>query len=90
MAKIISKEDFKNYMVSIHPISESDFERLVEDFNSYYDTDVKEYIRSRHFHLKKQGMANEDIYRKLEVEIENRRFKSPVFSTRQIRRIIYG
>ncbi len=90
MEKIISKEEFKDHVLSISPISEGQFEKLLEEINNYYDIGVKEYIQTRHLELKKLGMKNEEIYRTLLDEIGQRRFASPELSLRQVRRIIYG
>ena len=88
--KIIEKEEFKDYITSNYSLTEDDFERLLEDFNYYYNLDIKSFIRTRHMLLKSDGYKNPEIYQMLSEEIKSRRFCGERISERQIRRIIYG
>ncbi len=90
MKKIISKSDFKEHLASAHRIPERDFDRIMEEVNSYYDISVNEYIQTRHQQLKSDGSKNEEIYQQILREIEERRFTAPRLTVRQVRRIIYG
>ena len=83
-------DDFKNHIVSSFNISESDFDMLLEEFNNYYRDTQEEFIRHRHFQLKKMGYKNDAIYRRILDEIKARRFSAGTMTERQIRRIIYG
>lgn len=64
--------------------------RLLDEINSFYELEPKDYIQLRHQQLKKEGLANDEIFAKLQTELEERRFKAEALSLRQIRRIIYG
>lgn len=64
--------------------------RLLDEINSYYELEMKEFVQLRHLQLKNEGWQNADIFEQLQHEIENRRFKAGEVSLRQIRRIIYG
>lgn len=68
----------------------SQAERIIEEVLIAYGDTVEEWVRSRHIRLRSRGMRNEDIYRRLEEELPNRRFSSDPLSLRQIRRLIYG
>ena len=74
-------------MYEIHP---DQIDRLMEDFAHFFDMEIKDFIRLRHQELQHSGMQNSEIYSELAREIEERRFKAPELSERQIRRIIYG
>ena len=81
---------FKYYIVSSFNISDSDFDRLIEEINNYYIETPEEFIRHRHFQLRRDGLKNEIIYKRILEEIKTRRFSAGNLSERQIRRIIYG
>ena len=81
---------FKVHIISSFNINEKDFDRLFEEFLSYFGETAEQFIMKRHLQLRDKGMKNEDIYLKLLDEIKFIRFKSPELSPRQIRRIIYG
>ena len=90
MAKIILDEQFKNYLLSAYPIDESLLNHLVEDLGDYFSKDPKEFISQRHQQLHLEGMKNEQIYKVIQKELQERRFSGPMLTTRQIRRAIYG
>ena len=50
----------------------------------------EEYVRRRHDELRRVGVRNEEIFRRMNLELARGRFASPVFSPRQLQRIIYG
>ena len=87
---IIEKSEFKTYITATYALNENDFDRLLEDFNYYYTLELKEFIRTRHLELKTSGLKNSQIYKQLENEVQERRFKNEALSERQIRRVIYG
>ncbi len=65
-------------------------ERVIEDVLLAYTDTVEEWVRSRHIHLQRLGMRNEEIYRTIALELPVRRFAAEPLSLRQIRRLIYG
>lgn len=71
-------------------MGDRELSRLLDEINSYYELEIKEFIQLRHLQLKNEGWQNADIFHQLQVEIEDRRFKAGEISLRQIRRIIYG
>jgi hypothetical protein len=74
----------------VYGLDASMAERLTEEFLIYFNLTVEEWVRSRHYHLQRQGYKNEDIYNIIATELDTRRFTSEPLSTRQIRRLIYG
>ena len=52
--------------------------------------DVDAYIAMRHGQLRKEGVANAEIYERIAAELPHLRFKVTALSARQIRRRIYG
>ncbi|MCA1950732.1 MAG: hypothetical protein LDL24_09180 [Treponema sp.] len=81
---------FIERLIHGYGIEASQAERLLEEFLIYYNQTVEEWVRSRHYHLQRQGYKNEDIYNIIAVELNTRRFVSEPLSIRQIRRLIYG
>ena len=62
MKPMIEEVDFRQYMLSTYSISERELDHIIEDINSYYDLEVKEFVRMKHFGLKNSGLNNETIY----------------------------
>ncbi|WP_304223758.1 hypothetical protein [Gracilinema caldarium] len=83
-------QPFIERLIHRYGIEESQAERILEEFLIYYNQTVEEWVRSRHYHLQRQGYKNEDIYNIIAVELNSRRFVSEPLSIRQIRRLIYG
>lgn len=81
---------FIERLIHGYGIDTSQAERLLEEFLIYYNQTVEEWVRSRHYHLQRQGYKNEDIYNIIATELNTRRFVSEPLSIRQIRRLIYG
>ncbi|AEJ19788.1 hypothetical protein [Gracilinema caldarium] len=74
----------------VYGIDPSMAARLMEEFVIYCNQTVEEWVRSRHYHLQRQGYKNEVIYDIIALELKDRRFASEPLSIRQIRRLIYG
>jgi hypothetical protein len=71
-------------------ISEPVIQQIWEDLLTYHQQTPEEYIRHRHLELQDQGLKNDQIYRLLRKELNQRLFPGPELSIRQVRRIIYG
>ena len=82
--------NLSQHLLDTFDLDKEELHRLFDDILSYFDSTIEEYIQIRHLDLKALGLKNEEIYRKLQQEIERMRFKAPKLSLRQIRRIIYG
>lgn len=79
-----------SHLVASYGVEPSLAERIVESVLISYGTTQEEWIRSRHIRLQRQGLKNEDIYKKIAEELPSRRFSAVPLSVRQIRRMIYG
>ncbi len=83
-------DEFRRHITSNYGIAESDFERLHEEFLSYFGRTLEEYVLQRHAELQMAGKKNPEIYRLIKEEATARRFGVTGLSERMIRRIIYG
>ncbi|MBB6481898.1 hypothetical protein [Spirochaeta isovalerica] len=90
MAKMELEESFRQYLLSSYPIDESLLSHLLDDLGEYFLKAPQEFIVQRHRQLQKRGLRNEEIYRKIQRELQSRPFAGPQMSLRQIRRVIYG
>ncbi len=90
MNKLITNQEFKQYIVDSFSINERDFDRLLDEIHAFYELEVNDFIQQRHFQLKKEGLQNNEIYDRINDELDQRRFKATKLSIRQIRRAIYG
>ena len=90
MKRLIPFSDFKQFLLDSFSLENRELSRLLDEINSYYELEIKEFIQLRHLQLKNEGWQNADIFNQLQTEIEDRRFKAGEISLRQIRRIIYG
>jgi len=64
--------------------------RLVDEVIAQLSETVEDYVRRRHRELQGAGLANAEIYARLARELPGRRFRVPVPSERQLRRMVYG
>jgi len=64
--------------------------RVVGEMLAFYNESMKDFVQRRHSELRASGIANADIYRRIQQELGTRRFVSDALSERQIRRIVYG
>jgi hypothetical protein len=82
--------ELKHHIVETYGITDSDFDRIHEEFLAFYGQTLEEYVRRRHLELQKAGKKNDEIYREIGAEAARRRFTVRDLSTRKIRRLIYG
>jgi hypothetical protein len=64
--------------------------RVVAEINEYQGEPVDGFVRRRHRELQREGLGNEAIWPRISSELTQRRFRSPVLSERQLRRLVYG
>jgi hypothetical protein len=83
-------DDLVAYVARSSGLDPSQARRIVDDVLSYLGESPQDFVRRRHAALLKLGWKNESIYGRIEGELAERRFPSPPYSIRQIRRIIYG
>jgi SH3-like domain-containing protein len=81
--------DLTRHVARSTGLDESTAARVVADVAAYFDQTVEEYVRARHEELKGK-LKNDEIWPQLAAEFSQHRFKAPVLSERQLRRIVYG
>ena len=64
--------------------------KVVDETIAFFAEPVTDFVARRHREMRRQGLRNEQIYRRLRDEVCARRFASPELTERQIRRLIYG
>ena len=65
--------------------------RAVDEVIAYFSESPDDYVRRRHLEIKQeQGLANPEIFKRIEAELSQLVFAAPPLTQRQIRRIIYG
>jgi hypothetical protein len=79
-----------DYLVRSSRVSPAEARRLILEILAFLDETPEAFVRRRHLQLQAQGLANEVIFAQLKRELEQRRFRAPELTLRQIRRLIYG
>jgi len=90
MSEASDLDDLAAYVARSSGLDPSQARRIVDDVLSYLGESPQDFVRRRHAALLKLGRRNEEIYARIAMELSERRFPSPPYSLRQIRRIIYG
>lgn len=83
-------DDLFDYLTRTTGLERALVERLVDEVVSFLAEAPEQFVRRRHLELQRQGLANAEIFERLERELLSRRFAAPAFTRRQLRRIVYG
>ncbi len=83
-------EELVEYLTRTSRLDRSEARRLVDEVVSFLAEQPEAFVRRRHLALQRQGLANASIFEQLKAELAQRRFPAPAYTTRQLRRIIYG
>jgi hypothetical protein len=86
----MTRSEFKRHVVETYDISETTFDRFIEDALAYFGMTLEEYVRGRHLELQRAGMKNVEIYRLILEEAADMRFAVKGLTERRVRRLIYG
>ncbi|MBC7301628.1 MAG: hypothetical protein H5T78_11795 [Nocardia sp.] len=78
------------YVAASTGLSERVAARVVADIVGYFDETAEQFVRRRHTELQSRQMRNAEIWRQLDTELAQRRVAAPLFTARQLRRIVYG
>ena len=78
------------YLARTTRLERREAERLVDEVLSFLGEQPEQFVRRRHLELQRQGLSNEAIFARLAQELSRRRFAAPAYTTRQLRRIVYG
>ena len=80
-----------NHLCHSSDLSASQAQRIIDEVIAYFSETPDNYVRRRHREIKQEtGLANAQIFARIEVEMGQLVFAAPVLTQRQIRRIIYG
>jgi len=72
-------------------LSVAQAQKIVAEVIAYFAETPESYVRRRHLELKQEaGLANAQIFTRIEAEVAQLVFAAPALTQRQIRRIIYG
>jgi hypothetical protein len=82
--------DLVEYLVRTSRLTRSDAIRLVDEVLSFLSERPDEFVCRRHGTLQAEGLSNSEIFSQLQAELSRWRFRAPVYTERQIRRLIYG
>jgi hypothetical protein len=90
MSDLGELEELISYLVRTSRLSPAEATRLVSEVLGFLAETPEAFVRRRHLALQSQGLANDAIFAQLACELEGLRFRAPLLTPRQIRRIIYG
>jgi hypothetical protein len=90
VSNYLELEDLIDHLARSSRLAPSEVARLVDDVIAFLNEAPQEFICRRHRELQAEGHANEVIFARVRAEVIRRRFRAPVYSERQVRRIVYG
>lgn len=83
-------DELVEYLTRTSRLDRGEARRLVDEVVSFLVEQPEDFVRRRHLALQRRGLANAAIFERLQAELAQRRFPAPAYTTRQLRRIIYG
>lgn len=89
-AELDDLDELVEYLARTSRLEPKEARRMVDEVLSFLAEEPEAFVRRRHLALQRQGLANRAIFVRLQAELAARRFPAPTYTTRQLRRIIYG
>ncbi len=83
-------DELVGYLTENSSLTSAESRRVVAEVVAFFAETTDTFVKRRHLELKQAGYKNAAIYTLIQGELTDRCFSAPVFSTRQIRRVIYG
>ncbi|MBI2741696.1 MAG: hypothetical protein HYX38_34830 [Rhodospirillales bacterium] len=83
-------DELVEYLARTSRLEPKEARRMVDEVLSFLAEEPEAFVRRRHLALQRQGLSNTAIFVRLQAELAARRFPAPTYTTRQLRRIIYG
>ncbi len=83
-------QDLIGHLVRTSRLSAPEAQRVVAEVLNFLHETAEDFVRRRHMALQADGLSNASIYVQLATELSAWRFRAPPYTSRQIRRIIYG
>ena len=74
----------------LYGLDEATAAQIIAELMDAWDQTPADFIEQRHQELQRQGLSGQECYVAIQEELEQRRFKAPALTLRQIRRRIYG
>ena len=89
-AELDDLDELVAYLIRTSRLDPIEARRVIDEVLSFLTEPPDQFIRRRHLALQRQGLSNTAIFTRLKAELAMRRFPAPAYTTRQLRRIIYG
>ena len=83
-------DELVSYLARSSKLEPPEARRLIDEVLAYLVEQPEAFIRRRHLEMQRVGLSNTAIFDRLGLELSRWRFAAPAYSTRQLRRIIYG
>jgi polyhydroxyalkanoate synthesis regulator phasin len=83
-------EELIEHLVRSSRLDRAEAARLVDEVLAFLHESAGEFVRRRHRELQQAGHSNDEIFARIGAETARRRFRAPLYSERQIRRLVYG
>jgi hypothetical protein len=90
MPDLSELNELVDYLARTTRLTRPEAARVVDDVLAFLSETPEDFIRRRHLALQAAGCSNSEIFARLSVELQSRRFRAGELSERQIRRIVYG
>jgi len=80
-----------NHLRHSSDLSAAQAQKIIDEVIAYFAETPENYVRRRHQEIKQEtGLANAQIFARIEAEMAQLVFAAPALTQRQMRRIIYG
>jgi len=89
-AELDDLDELVEYLARTSRLEPKEARRVVDEVLSFLAEEPESFVRRRHLALQRRGLSNTAIFDRLQAELAARRFPAPAYTTRQLRRIIYG
>ena len=89
-AELDDLNELVEYLTRTSRLEPQEARRVIDEVLSFLIEEPQSFVRRRHLALQRQGLSNTAIFARLQAELAHRRFPAPAYTTRQLRRIIYG
>ena len=83
-------QDLITHLTRVSRLEAAEARRVLSEVCAYFEEPVETFVIRRHSELRNEGLGSVEIYAQVADELMQRRFPAPVYSHRQIRRLIYG
>ena len=89
-AELDDLDELVEYLARTSRLEPQEARRVVDEVLSFLVEEPEPFVRRRHLALQRQGLREQRDLRPAAGRARPRRFPAPAYTTRQLRRIIYG